>query len=257
MSTHTIEESKKLNPIWINSIKSPFNSSNWHPKRSFWGISSSHLTSTVTDYKISYSIKTILRYILRQTTQARATCYPVSGALCCSLTAILGQWEPGIIGWRNRLYCRVRQLSKGLNGCRYRADLMMKKNASQAIIRSHWQMLPRCISDLSSIKDVHISSFTIGSWERRQLTKYIFLELIADTKTVPQILEWSSAGCEWQLIKFLIGSLTIQQDQIVGNKLGRHRKTVSLDSHVRIGWPSRCELTYKYYRQYEASFYST
>ena len=34
-------------------------------------------------------------------------------------------------------------------------------------------------------------------------------------------------------IKLLMGSLAIQQDQIVENKLGRRRKPVSLDSHVR------------------------
>ena len=144
----------------------------------------------------------------------------------------------GIIGWRNRLYCQASELSKRSSwksvATRYRADLLTK-NASLAIIGSHWQVL-------------HLLSIIYQGWKclglygpRLRLALERMKNEAATDFLMPRLFSyrvyWSKVGCEWQLIKFLIGSLTIQQDQIVGNKLGRHRKTVSLDSHVRIGWP--------------------
>ena len=48
-----------------------------------------------------------------------------------------------------------------------------------------------------------------------------------------EAVAWLRYSGSWQLINFLIGSLTTQRDQIVGNKLAGPRKTVLLSSHVK------------------------
>ena len=48
-----------------------------------------------------------------------------------------------------------------------------------------------------------------------------------------EVVAWLRYSGSWQLINFLIGSLTTQRDQIVGNKLAGPRKTVLLSSHVK------------------------
>ena len=162
-----------------------------------------------------------------------ATC-PESGAISVSVSRPFGAvrtrdnwYEIQIIlptTECNRLYCQYNERSWWAGECcRAGAHEHPWMHTCSRLAPMTLRCASRCIT-------MHLSAgcqFLIGSdsfWDRvsARLKRYHGFVII-------RLFSRSGEAA----IKLLMGSLAIQQDQIVENKLGRRRKPVSLDSHVR------------------------